>query len=149
MSYVLYAYVAKPTVTQVENFLRSLAGNGVPITHLGKKDPPRKFDGNVGDAALTVCSGKDLTDWTFARDAARVLELDFEIHHDPRWTHSTVSATCPDTEVLGIVGGCAVAAFDLFIAVRGVSGEGKGQHWEVVHVTDKCPHELRSKFVTG
>ena len=147
MSHVLYAYIAKPTTAQVGSFLRALQGHGVSISHLGKSDPPRKFGGSVDEAVSMVFSGTDLTDSTFARDAAQRLGLDFDIHHDPRWTHSTVSAACPDTAVLGVVAESAAAAFDLLIAIRGVCSGGKEQPWEVVHVTERCPDELRSRFV--
>ena len=149
MSHVLYAYIAKPTTAQVGSFLRTLQERGVSISHLGKSDPPRKFSGSVEDAVSIVFSGSDLTDSTFARDAARRLGLDFHIHYDPRWTHSTVSASSPETAVLGVVAQSAAAAFDLFIAIRGIPGEGKEQPWEVVHVTERCPDELRSKFVAA
>jgi hypothetical protein len=149
MSHVLYAYIAKPTTAQVGSFLRALQGRGVSISHLGKSDPPRKFGGSVEEAVTLVFSGTDLTDHTFARDAARRLQFDIQIHHDPRWTHSTVSASCADTAVLGLVADSAAAAFDLFITVRGVSGGGKQQPWEVVHITERCPDELRSRFVAA
>jgi hypothetical protein len=149
MSYVIYAYIAKPTKAQVGSFLRALDGHGVSISHLGRSDPPRKFGGSVEEAVSMVFSGTDLTDYTFARDAARRLQFDIQIHHDPRWAHSTVSASCVDTAVLGLVADSAAAAFDSFIIVRGVSGGGKQQPWEVVHVTGRCPDELRSKFVAA
>src|SRR5262245_47953477 len=147
--HVLHAYIAKPTTTQVSRFLRALAAHGVSISHFGKSDPPRKFGGSVDEAVSMVFGGTDLTNWTFARDVARRLDFDFQIHHDPRWTHSTVSASCPDKTVLGLVASSAAGAFDLFITNRGNSGGGKEQPWEVVHVTERCPHELRAKFVVA
>ena len=147
MSHVLYAYIAKPTTTQVSSFLRALADRGVVISHLGKNDPPRKFAGSIDQAVSMVFSGRELTDWTFARDAARKLDFDFKIYHDPRWTHSTVSASCSDKAILGVVADSAAKAFDLFITIRGVCSGGKEQAWEVVAVTEKCPDELRVRFV--
>jgi len=141
MSHVLYAYIVKPTTAQVGNFLRALQGRGVSITHLGKSDPPRKFGGSVEDAVTMFFSGTDLTDYTFARDAARRLQFDIQIHHDPRWTHSTLSASCNDTAVLSLVADSAAHAFDLFITVQGISGGGKEQAWEILQVTDKCPEK--------
>jgi hypothetical protein len=149
MSHILYAYIAKPTTAQVGSFLRAMQERGVSVSHLGKSDPPRKFAGNVEEAVGMVFSGTDLTDYTFARDAARKLQFDIQIHHDQRWTHSTVSASCADTAVLGLVANSAAAAFDLFITVCGVSGGSKQQPWQVVHVTERCPDELRSKFVAA
>ncbi|MGB8397277.1 hypothetical protein [Bradyrhizobium sp.] len=149
MDHVLYAYIAKPTTTQASAFLRALADHGVSLSHLGKRDPPRKFAGSVDEAVSMVFSGTDLMEVTHARAAARKLDIDFEIHHDPRWTHSTVSSSCPDKAVLGLVADSAAGAFDLFITIRGVLGGGKQQAWEVVHVTERCPHELRSRFVVA
>jgi hypothetical protein len=126
-----------------------LASQGFSISHLSKSDPPRKFRGSIDAAVSMVLSGTDLTDCTFARDVAWRLDLDFWINNDPRGTHSTVSASCPDKAVLGLVANTAVEAFDLFIAIRGVLGGGKQQHWVFVHVTDRCPQELRSRFVVA
>ena len=146
MDHLQISYIAKPTTAQVGSFLRALAGHGVSVSHLGKSDPPRKFRGSLDEAVSMVFSGTDLTNWTFARDAARKLDFDFQIHHDPEWTHSTVSASCPDLSVLDPFADSAAGAFDLFITIRGVSSGGKEQPWEVVHVTERCPHELRSRF---
>ena len=146
---LLYAYIAKPTTTQVSSFLRALAVHGVSISHLDKSDPPRKFGGSVDEAVSMVFSGAGLINWTFARDVARRLGFEFQIRHDRRWTHSTVSASYPDEVVLGLVADSAAGAFDLFITIRGVSGGGKEQAWKIVHVTERCPHELRSRFVVA
>jgi hypothetical protein len=149
MSHILYAYIAKPTTTQVSAFLRALADHGVSLSHLGKRDPPRKFAGSVDEAVSMVLSGTDLTEVALSRAAACKLDIDFWINHDRRGKHSTVSASCPDKAVLGLVADSAAGAFDLFITIRGVLGGGKQQAWEVVHVTERCPHELRSKFVVA
>jgi hypothetical protein len=149
MYHLQHSYIEKPTTLHVIRFLRALVDCGVSISHLGKRDPPRQFRGSIDEAVSTVFSGKDLTDWTFARDVAQRLDFDFQLHHDPEWTHSTVSASCPDLDVLDLVADSAAGAFDLFITIRGVSGGGKDQHWEVVHVTEKCPHELRSRFAVA
>jgi hypothetical protein len=144
--HVLYAYICKPTATQVCAFLCGLAQSGITISHLGKSDPPRKFGGTINDAVDLIFSGSDLTNYTFARDSARKLDFDVQIHHDPRWTHSTVSASCPDPAQLGLVADIAKAAFALFIAIRGVSGGDKQQPWDVLCVTEECPKDLRTKF---
>jgi hypothetical protein len=146
MDYLQYAYIAKPTTGQVSSFLHALADHGVSISHLGKSDPPRKFRGSIDEGVRMVFSGTDLTDYAFARDVERRLDFTFQIHHDPEWTHSTISASCPDFGVLDLVADSAAGAFDLFITIRGVSSGGKEQPWEVVHVTERCPQELRSRF---
>jgi hypothetical protein len=75
MTHILYAYIANPTTAQVGSFLRALLERGISISHLGKNDPPRKFGGDVEEAVSMVVTGTDLTNWTFARDAAQRLEF--------------------------------------------------------------------------
>src|SRR5258708_21516193 len=149
MSHVLYAYIGTPTQAQVGSFVRGLVERGISISHLGQKDPPPKFSGSIDAVASMVFGDADGTGYTFPRDAARKLGLTFTIHDDPRWTRSTVSASCPDSGVLASVAASVSAGFDSFITIRGVSSGGKDQPWEVVHVTESCPHELRSKFVVA
>lgn len=136
-------------MSQVSRFLSALEGHDISVSHLGKSDPPYKFQGTVDEAASIVFSGTGLTDYTFARDTAQGLEFDFHVHHDPRWIHSTVSASCSDTAVLAFVAKSAATAFDLFITIQGISGRGKDQPWGVICITERCPNELRSKFVTA
>jgi hypothetical protein len=147
MPNVLYAYIAKPTTAQVGCFLRALEERGIAISHFGKSDPPRKFLGSVDKASGMVLRCAELTDYAFARDSAAKLHLGFQIHHDPRWTHSTVTASCPDIEMLSLVAASALTAFDLFISVRGVIGCGKEQRWEILHTTERCPEDLQTKFI--
>ena len=146
MSLVQYAYIAKPTAEQVGKFLTELGSRGISISHLGKSDPARKFKGNQDEALSMIFEGTDLTNSTFARDAALKLHLTFEVHHDPRWTSSTVSASCVDPNVLNFIADSAAATFDLFLTIRGVSGAGKEQRWEIIHVTEKCPSDLRARI---
>lgn len=149
MSHVLYAYIARPTPAQVGSFLRALLDRGVSISHLGKSDPPRKFGGSIEEAVSMVFSGTDLTDRTFARDKTQKLDFDIQIHYDPQWTHSTVSASSSDSEALGLIAQCAARAFVAFITVRGVSGGGKEQAWGIINVTESCPDDLRSRFIAA
>ena len=149
MSHLLYAYIAAPEPGQVESFLCALKDRGVSISHLGKTDPARNFSGSISEAVTVVFRGTDLTNSTFARDAARHLDFGFEIHNDPRWTHSTLSASCADPDAIAIIAESAFKAFVSFLTIRGVSGGGKDQPWEVVYITERCPNELRSRFVAG
>ena len=147
MSHILYAYIAEPTTSQVRSFLHALESHDIALSHLGKSDPPCKFQGSVDEAASIVFSGTDLTDYTFARDSARGLDFDFHVHHDPRWTHSTVSASCPNKAMLAFVADSVATAFELFLTIQGISGRGKEQPWEIICITERCPNELRAKFV--
>lgn len=119
------------------------------MTHIGKSDPPRKFSGETDEAVSITLRGTDLTNYTFMRDAPKRLDMDIQIHNDPRWLHSTVSASCADVSVLETVQRAVAESMDLFLFIRGTSGLGKDQPWEVLHVGVQCPAELRDKFSTA
>jgi len=146
MSSLLFSYIAKPSVEQVSNFLRALERRGITVTHLGKKDPPGRCDLGIDDKVVKIFSGDEQTNYTFLRSVDQKLDFDIQIHNDPRWKHSTVSAACEDPEKLVWVSDGVAEAFGLFISVLGVTGGGKSQQWKVLRVTVACPPELRGKF---
>lgn len=144
---LLYIYMAKPSVDEVSHFLGELPHHGIAITHLGKKDPPRKTQINVEDAAAIVLSGTDRTNYTFARSSSSKIDFDFQIRDDPSWPYSQISASSPDQAALAKFAGLAFDIFELFIAVRGIEGLGKDQNWEILHCAEKCPANLRSRIL--
>ena len=145
MEYLAYSYIAHPTTAQVGAFVRSLGATGIALSHLGKRDPPGRFVGSLDDAVPVICSGTDATNWTFARDARRRLELSFGLRQGPRWPHSTVSASCPDRGTVATVCRCAEEEFKLFLAILGRGDAGKHQPWEMVYVSPECPAELLNR----
>lgn len=149
MSMVLFAYIATPTGAQVGVFFRALLERGLRISHLGKSDPPRRFDGSIENAIAMVLGGTELTGYTFGRVADRALEFDIQVHRDPGWSHSTVSASCGDRPALDLLAESAAGAFDCFITVLGNSGGEKEQPWEIVHITESCPTALRTRFIVA
>ena len=143
---VVYAYIGKPDAPQIERLLESLKDHGVTLTHLGKNDPPRKFAGDVQAALSMVLAGKDLTNYTFMRDSGKHLDLSIQIHNDPQWSHSTISASCSEGNGLESVCGAVLASLELCLLIRGTLGFGKEQSWEILHLGENCPEELRTKF---
>jgi len=117
------------------------------ISHLGKSDPPRKWTGDVHDAAEMIITGSDLTNWTFMRDSGHKFSLHTEIHDDPRWAYSSISASMPDEAILGAFGKRLSSRIRTFAAIMGKSGAGKDQNWKVLHLSADCPSNLSAKFV--
>jgi hypothetical protein len=146
MRIVSYAYIAKPTVAQIEQLFTALKAQSITITHLGKSDPPRKFIGETDKAVALVFQGTDLTNYTFLRYAPKQLDMDIQIRNDPRWSHSTLSVSCSDATVLEAVYNAVLESLELYLFIRGISGLGKDQPWEVRYVGEKCPADLKSKF---
>ena len=149
MKTITYACIAKPTVAQIERLFTALKAQSITITHLGKNDPPRKFDGETDKAVAFVFNGTDLTNYTFLRDAPKQLDMDIQVHNDPRWSHSTLSASCSDATVLEAVYKAVLESLELYLFIHGISGLGKDQPWEVWYVGEKCPADLKSKFAAA
>ena len=143
MTFVLYVYVPAVSGTEVRSLFQSLVSAGFSITHLGKKDPPKKWSGTIEDAVTTILAGDD---WTFMRDAKRDFEMTIEIHSDPRWKHSTISASLPEEALLRSLGQSIITQVRSFASILGQSGAGKDQKWQILQLADDCPKELRSKI---
>ena len=142
MSFVLYLYVPALGETEVRSLLLSLAEIGYSVTHLGKKDPPKKWSGTREEAVASILSGRDLTLSTFIRDAGHRLDMTVEIRRDPRWNHSTISASLPEQASLRLLGETLFVRIRSFAAIVGRSGGGKDQAWSVLRVSEDCPPEI-------
>ena len=146
MEFVLYCYISSPSQTEIESFLRSLQVQGVVFSHLGKSDPPRKFHGDIDQALEIIISGTDITNYTFAKDSKSKVDLSFQMRNDPRSTHSTISASCPNLDRLHMIARASQTSFNEFLSAAGILGDGKDQSWQLLHVSELCPEGLRMKF---
>ena len=146
MSFVLYVYVPTLAEAEVHAMLQVLTSCGYSMSHLGKKDPPKKWVGTVEEAAATILYGNDGTLWTFIKDAKQQLDVTVEIHRDSRWKHSTISASLPDEVALRRLGECFVGNMSSFASVIGRSGVGKSPGWKIIHIAHDCPAELRARI---
>jgi hypothetical protein len=145
MDSILYVYVPVITVAEVRSLLQVLKDSPYSITHLGKNDPPKKWSGAPSEAENIILTGTDETVYSFIRDAKRKFDMTIEIHKDPRWRGSTISASLPEEGSLRILGMNLVAHIKSFAAILGRSG-GKDQAWEILHLSSDCPPELAAKF---
>ena len=136
MDSLLYVYVPVITVAEVRSLFRLLQDLGFSVTHLGKNDPPKKWSGTSEEAEAVVLSGSDMTIWTFIRDAKRRLDVTVQIHRDPSWKHSTISASAPEEEMLRHLGTGLTTRINSFAGILGQSGRGKDQPWNVLYLSD-------------
>ena len=144
--FILYVYVPALAVAEIRAMFQSLADTGHAVTHLGKNDPPKKWSGSREEATAMILAGTDLTLSTFVRDAKHRLDMTVEIHRDPRWQSSTISASMPEEVSLRILGEHLTAHIRSFAAILGRSGAGKDQRWQILHLADDCPSDLKAKI---
>jgi len=149
MDPLLYVYAPLISAPEVHSLLQALQDSGYSITHLGKKDPPKKWSGTLEEAEATVLSGSDTTLYSHIRDANRRLDMTIEIHRDIRWKHSTISVSLPEEEPLRSLGACVAGRIRSFAIILGRSGAGKNQAWQVLRLSDDCPADLAAGFSKG
>jgi hypothetical protein len=141
--HLVYAYIPTPTRDQLLDFVVQLSQYGMRISRLGKKDPPRKWKGTAEDAVALICSDGLGTNHTFAEMADMSLSMTIELCNDPRWGYSTISFDCPEQERVESLTRILLAILSPYLCIRGKSGLGKDQAWEILHQAALCPDHLR------
>ncbi len=146
MSHCAFIYTPSLSAHDIHSLLDFLPSIGLKITHLGKRDPPKRWTGDVASVLAIVLSGTDLTNYTFLRDQNAGVHFSIELHGDPRWDGDTISFSGADAQRLNEIAEKVGQALHCHAAIVGVSGGGKDQNWRIVHISQECPELLRSKF---
>ncbi len=146
MNALMYAYVVHPTKDALRSLLGAFSSSGFSFTHVGKSDPPKRFSGTQDEALQLILSGTDLTNWTFIRDSHERLHFTIQIRRDPRWSHSTFSASGPSAARLRELATFIEENLVVYAAILGSSGLGKNQEWEILSLSADCPEDLRSQI---
>ena len=94
-----------------------------------------------------INKGDELTNYTFGRDAHKKIDFDIQLHRDPRWTDDTISFSATKSEVMEDLLRQISKSLNAFIGFWGVSGKGKDQDWNIVHLSKFYPNDIRSKIV--
>jgi hypothetical protein len=144
--FVLYIYLPVVSPDELRKLFVTLESLRYRITHLGKKDPPKKWNGSVENAIPEILSGTDLTISTYLRDATARLSISIDIHRDTRWTHSTISCSLPDEAALIAIGNVLARGVRCFAVIQGKSGGGKNQKWNLLSISDDCPESLKEQI---
>lgn len=147
MTYLGYIYTSHLDSEGIRVFIRSLEICGILITHLGKSDPPKKWKGSELEVFEVINRGDDLTNYTFGRDSKKKIDFDIQLHKDPRWSHDTVSFSAPKSDILENILKQVSKDLNAFIGFWGVSGKGKNQDWNIVHISDLCPSDIKKLIV--
>lgn len=145
--YVLYSYIEHPDNLEIDRFIEALFNSENKFSHLGKNDPPKKFDGSKDSAVKMILGGTEITNYTFAKFGKGAPEITFQLRKDcDVWPNSTISASCDDAEKLERLDRLIASTLKPYIAVLGVAGDGKIQEWKILREMEECPQQLRAHF---
>jgi len=147
MRYCAFIYTPHLKEADIRIWLDSLKSWGVTITHLGKHDPPKRWTGDRESALKEIIRGRDLTNYTFFRDSTACLEFELELHRDPRWESDTISLSSKSEPQLVEIVRNYSEILPCHAAIVGISGGGKEQIWQIVHLNQECPTRLRDKII--
>jgi len=146
MSHCAFIYTPHLKESDIHLWLEVLSAIGVTITHLGKSDPPKRWTGDHGSALAAILTGNDLTNYTFLRDNTAHIHFDIQLHRDPRWESDTISFSGGAGSRLTEIANKISESLTCYAAIVGISGGGKNQEWQIVHLSPDCPTSLRNKF---
>ncbi|MBK6907585.1 MAG: hypothetical protein IPH08_11110 [Rhodocyclaceae bacterium] len=90
MTPIAYLYLPTPSPENVAEIFESILASGVSISHFGRNDPPKKWNGDTQAMARLVLEQPELNKCVFMRDKTNAIELTVELFYDPRWSHSTI-----------------------------------------------------------
>ena len=145
-TYCTYNYISTKTLRSLESIDDLLRSWKLNISHAGKNDPPRKFDGSINDLGMMILDGNDLTNYTFLRDKDRRVELTVEIRNDVRWDHHTISMSGPNDKELEEITKSIVSSIGAYVSIIGVLKGCEDQGWKILHESHDCPKRLLDKL---
>ena len=146
MEYVLYIYVPSIDHSKVIVFLSQFEKAGFTLTHLSKRDNPKRWAGDNISAAQMIMGGSDSTNWSFFRDRNHKIDGDIQIHNDPRWTEDTISLSSPDQDSLRSLAKSVAKVLQHYVIFDGTIGKGKNQTWHIISMSADCPSEIKEKI---
>jgi hypothetical protein len=139
MTAIAYLYLPTPPHDGVSEIFESILASGVSVSHFGRNDPPRKWNGDVQDMAQLVLEQPELNKYVFMRDKTNAIELTVELFYDSRWSYSTISLGPSLRQTVTSVATKLAARLNPYLCIEGTSSAGKDQSWHLLHKRKDCP----------
>ncbi|MBK6907461.1 MAG: hypothetical protein IPH08_10390 [Rhodocyclaceae bacterium] len=139
MTPIAYLYLPTPSPENVAEIFESILASGVSISHFGRNDPPKKWNGDTQAMARLVLEQPELNKCVFVRDKTNAIELTVELFYDPRWSHSTISLGASLQQAVTSVAAKLIARLNPYLCIQGTSAAGKDQSWHLLHKRKDCP----------
>jgi hypothetical protein len=142
MTAIAYLYLPTPPREDVAEIFESILDSGVSISHFGRNDPPRIWNGDVQAMTQLVLEQSELNKYVFMRDKTNAIELSLELFYDPRWSYSTISLNAPSQQTVTSIAAKLVTRLNPYLCIQGTSGAGKEQSWHLLHKRQDCPQGI-------
>jgi len=139
MTAIAYLYLPTPPREDAAEIFESILASGVSISHFGRNDPPKKWNGDVQAMTRLVLEQPELNKWVFIRDKTNGIELTLQLFYDPRWSHSTISLSASLQQAVTSVAMKLVTRLNPYLCIQGTSDAGKDQSWHLLHKRKDCP----------
>src|SRR5260221_8087887 len=82
MTTVAYLYLPTPPPEAVPPMLESIQVAGISVSHFGRSDPPRLWEGDVQAMAELLLKQTEQKKYAFMRDSNQGIDLTFELFYD-------------------------------------------------------------------
>ncbi len=146
MEYLAFNYfTAAPSDQELSLIAKAVYDSDLKITHLGKNDPPRKWNGTEEEFLEMLIKGDDSINYTHSRSKGNGVEIDFTINHDLEWESSTISISGTDKEFVESLCIHFSKYIASFMCISGQLGLGSNQKWNILLENNNCPISLREK----
>jgi len=142
MDFVAYNYFPPNEVECIEGIAEAFSTSEIELTHLGKNDPPRKWKGSLDEIMGVLQQGKDMTNYTFAKDIKNKVELDFALGNFPEAITSTLSISGKDRERVERVCLHFAKYINSYLCISGRLGLGAQQSWSYLMQSNNCPASI-------
>jgi hypothetical protein len=142
MDFVAYNYFPPNELEYIQGIVEALSNSEVHLSHLGKNDPPKKWNGNSSEIIDVLRQGTDLTNYTFAKDAKNKLEIDFALGNYSEAVTSTISISGKSRELVEYVCLHFAKHVNSYLCISGQLGLGQTQAWSFLLQSDSCPASI-------
>lgn len=142
MEFVAYNYFPPNNVEYIQGIVEALSSSEVNLSHLGKNDSPIKWKGSTTEIIEVLQKGTDRTIYTFAKDTANNLEIDFALGNFPEAVTSTISISGNSKELVEKLCLHFAKYVGSYLCIAGKLGLGPSQSWSFLLENKNCPSSI-------
>jgi len=144
-----YNYFPSPRCNDLQIVADAIIFSGIRLSHVGKDDPPKKWNGNNKEFIKILEDSTDSTNYTFIRDIKAKIETTITIHNNPVWESSSISISGTDREYIEKICVKLAEYLNSYICISTEKDEydfSKNHDWKILYKNEKCPASLLKKI---
>lgn len=142
MEFVAYNYFPPSEVEYIQGIVEALSASEMQLSHLGKNDPPKKWNGEFSEILDVLQQGTDRTNYTFAKDSKNNLEIDFALGNFSEAVTSTISISGKSRRLVEQLSLHFAKYVNSYLCISGQLGLEQGQAWSFLLQSENCPASI-------